>query len=263
MQSNDGHNSPRIDLKAIDLLDKANEFAWTLKILSFMLFLDSVLCFATGFNLWTYPWAQFQWLTMLGKIIVVVLSYAIIASAVVPLADACVGWVTVQIYYSLPYFLFAKKEQREPPRHYVRPYQLLEHADTNQDDYALARYKEHESTVDRAISERFQLGRAAFRTLFFLILNLVVSSPEHPSTIFEARTFVSAEAYVVCYLGAGLLLFYLCCLSWFRYSKASGWVEYAPLYRELEKKREEERERHRKLTRGMYSGRKFSDDELC
>jgi hypothetical protein len=106
MQSNDIHNSPRIDLKAIDLLDKANEFAWTLKRLSFMLFLDSVLCFATGFNLWTYPWTQFQWLTMLGKIIVVVLSYAIIASAVVPLVDAFFGSVIKEIYILLPYSFF-------------------------------------------------------------------------------------------------------------------------------------------------------------
>jgi hypothetical protein len=143
----------------------------------------------------------------------------------------------------------------------VRSYQLLEHADIKQDNYALARYKEYESTLDRANSENFQLGRAAFRTLFFLVFNLVVSTPEHPATVFEARVFIPTEAYVVCYLGVALVLFYLCCHSWFRYSKASGWVEYAPLYQEIEKKREEERERQRKLTRGMYSGRKFSDDD--
>jgi len=261
MQPNDGHSSPRVDLKAIDLLDKANEFAWTLKILSFMLFLDSVLCFATGYNLWTYPWVQFQWLTMLGKIIVIVLSYAVMASAVVPLADACVGWVTVQIYYTLPTLIFSKDESRRRWRNKVTPYELLEHADMNRDNYALARYKEYESAIDKIYSEKFQLGRAAFRTLFFLVANLAVSTPDHPVTIFEARAFVSTKAYVVCYLGVALVLFYLCCHSWFRYSKASGWVEYAPLYRELEKKREEELERHRKLTQGMYSGRKFDDDE--
>jgi hypothetical protein len=154
-----------------------------------------------------------------------------------------------------------KREPFEAPRNHVRSYQLLEHADIKQDNYALARYKEYESTLDRANSENFQLGRAAFRTLFFLVFNLVVSTPEHPATVFEARVFIPTEAYVVCYLGVALVLFYLCCHSWFRYSKASGWVEYAPLYQEIEKKREEERERQRKLTRGMYSGRKFSDDD--
>jgi hypothetical protein len=247
ISANNKDTPKSLDLKALSLLEKANEFQWTVQILSVALFIDSTLCVLTGKNILTYPWEQFQWPRMLGSIIVAALAYSVLASLLLPLAEACVGQIIRIIYYHYLSSFFFDSDSYKRSKNQVYYWELQEHADENQSGYALARYKEWEASAKKSNEEIFTLGRISFRALALLLANIYYSTSEHPSTIFTLAGHLNFDAFIVSIVSAVLILFGLGCRAWCRPGYPTNWVSYAPLYNQIEEKRRIELERQREL----------------
>lgn len=259
LSTNNKDASKTLDIKALSLLEKANEFQWTIQILSVALFVDSTLCVFAGKNILTYPWEKFQWPRMLGAIIVTALAYSVLASLVLPVAEALVGQFIRTIYYSFLSSLFSDSDSYKRHKNKVYFWELHEHADESQSTYALARYKEWEASAKKINDEIFQLGRISFRALALLLANIYYSTAEHPSTIFTLATHVNSDAFIVFISFAILILFGLGCRSWCRSGFPTNWVTYAPLYNQIEEKRRAELERQRELSEKFTRREKITE----
>lgn len=236
------------DTTALGLLEKVGQFQWMLQILSAALFLDCVLMVTQRQNLLSYPWESLSWSASIGALIVGGVAYSILIAAVLPVLGTLTAQLVRTAYIYLPWLHVNIERAYRRERNQVWSWELLEYADRLQSDYILARYKEYEDVARRADAEASRLGQAAFNTMLLLILNAYLSDAAASSTIFRVTDFVDIDTFVVGLVLSIGALACLSCISWCRIFRPSGWISYAPLYNEIEKKREEERRRMRDLS---------------
>ena len=185
---------------------------------------------------------------MLGAAVVTALAYSVLASLVLPVAEAFIGQIARIVYYQFLSPFIPDNDSYKRPKDKVFSWELQKHADNTQSSYALARYKEWETSARKSNEDTFELGRMAFRALVLLLVNIYLSSPGHPSTIFTLANLISSDAFTASLICAALVLFGLVCRSWCRPRFSTNWVTYAPLYNQIEEKRRAELERMRELS---------------
>lgn len=235
------------DFAFLGLLEKVSQFQWMLKILSAALFLDCALMIAKRRNLLTYPWEELSWSASIGALIVGGVAYSILIAAVLPFLGNLTALLVRTAYIYIPGLSSNNYDEYRRHRHAVTPWELLEHADRLQSDYILAKYTHYQEIASRAKTEASRLGQESFNALFLLILNCYLTSAGVKPTLWQLTDLVDIDTYVVGLLLAIATLVWLACISWCRIFSPSGWITYAPLYDEIERKRDDERRRMRDL----------------
>jgi len=235
------------DFAILGLLEKAGQFQWMLKILTAALFLDCALMVTKGENILSYPWENLSWSASIGALIVGGVVFSLLIAAVLPVLGGAAAWLVRTAYIYIPLLRPHSDTDYRRGRHQVMPGELLEHADRLQSDYILAKYREHEENARRARAESGRLGQESFNTLLFLLMNLYLTSTTVQSTIWRLTRGLEADLFAVSMLLMTVALMSLACISWCGIFRNDDWITYAPLYDQIEKKREEERRRMRDL----------------
>lgn len=235
------------DFALLGLLEKVSQFQWMLKLLSGALFLDCALMIAKRQNLLSYPWEDLSWSASIGPLIVGAVAYSMLIAAVLPVLGYFTAKMVRTAYIYLPVLHRNNDDEYRRDRHAVRPWELLEHADRLQSDYILSKYAHYSEIVTQAEAEASRLGKESFNALFLLILNCYLANAIAQSTIWQLTESVDTDTQAFGLLIAIGTLASLACISWCRIFAPSGWITYAPLYDEIERKREDERRRMRDL----------------
>ncbi|WP_028101747.1 hypothetical protein [Pseudoduganella violaceinigra] len=245
--SNNGIGRTPPDAKVLGLLEKAGEFKWMLAIAATTLYVDCALMVHAHKNLLTLDWPKFNWTAALGTLAVAALFFSILISAVLPFLEFFFANAVRLAYYQWIWTPDSDQVGRLwRPRNMVKYHELKEHADRTQSQYVLAKCKEWDEKNRKSAEEAAQLGSVAFRALWFLIANLILSLKYGPAAIFSLAGSMESDALRATILAVAGILCWISCVSWCRDPKPDKWIAYAPLYDELHAAEERQREAYEK-----------------
>lgn len=224
------------------LIEKAQELRWTLQLAAAVLFADLVLAWRTGKGIAHWSAETDVLLANSGFLLVSALGFGVLMSIVMPLVAEFfrqVGWWLL-IEMPLPDWMRVQQDYRRPVGA-VLPGELRAYACRNNDRALLEMVSAHEEKRRKSIAEQLTAGQITFAVL---VLGIVDFFPrllgfeastlliEVPATFGPVGTHALVLAFVLGLLGLRL--------AWYTASPPS-WIDYPPLYEELEKKRRERR----------------------
>jgi len=219
------------DLSGLALIERASEFKWMAQLITFALFLDCSLMVAREKNLLSFPWGQTAWSSEIGAIITTFAIFSLTLSAVIPLIEIFLVWITFQINIFLIPYIRTEDRHRESSYGYVSTWELRRTADEEKCNYLLAKCKEAEQSSEKSIDETNRMGSIVFKFLCILTMNLYISSDAVPSTINVLTKNVKPDNFTamvaICYLVLG----WFCIKTWTMDRYPSTKVFYEPLYR--------------------------------
>ena len=223
------------------VIEKAGDISLVAQILALALFLETLLLVFKHKSLLTFAWHDVNWSAEVGEIIVSGLMYALVLSVVLPLIEVIM--TVVCTWYPLQKILetYEEKDAQRRPRGCVRDYELKEKADAEQSTYLLEKYNQavqRAQNVERRIKN---LGTGALRVMAMLGLNIYFSTPEVTSTVMRARTVWPANNVDFAIAVLFIVLFWMCVRSWRRPPFPDVWINYQPLFEEIERKHQEQR----------------------
>jgi hypothetical protein len=192
-------------------------------------------------RLLTFPWQDVNWSAEVGEIIVAGLMYALLLSVVLPLIEIVMtiffNWYPIQKFLDN----YEDKYANGRPSGCVRDYELQAKADEEQSAYLLEKCSQARQRVQDIERRITNVGTGALRVMVTLGLNIYVSTPEVMSTVMRSKTIWPANNVDLALALLFIVLLGQCVRSWRRDPYPSVWVNYPPLYDEIERERKEKR----------------------
>lgn len=237
-------NQPKPSLPSgLSLIEKAQELRWTLQLATAVLFADLVLVWRTGKGVAHWSIQADLLLSNSGFLLVSILGFGILMSIVVPLAAELfrrMGW---QLLISIPWpnWMQTERDYRRPVGG-VRPSELRDYAYKKDDRTLLDIVTAHQEKEQKTIAENLSAGQMVFGVLalgladyFPGILGIHAATllREIPATFNSVGELAMAVAFLMALVAIKA--------TWFSMD-ALDWIDYPPLYEEIERARREQRE---------------------
>jgi hypothetical protein len=239
MDSNANQPKPTLS-SGLSLIEKAQELRWTLQLATAVLFADLVLVWRTGKGLAHWSIQADVLLANSGFVLVSILFFGILMSIVIPLAAEffrSVGW---WLLTSIPWPSWMQTDRDySRPVGGVSPSELRDYAYKNDDRFLLDIVAAHKDKEKKSISENLAAGQIVFGVLALGLANYfpsvlgihaVTLLREVPATFNSVGELAIAVAFLLALLAIKT--------TWFSID-ALDWIEYPPLYGEIESARRE------------------------
>jgi len=232
-------NQPKPSLPSgLSLIEKAQELRWTLQLATAVLFADLVLAWRTGKGVAHWSVQTDQLFANSGLLLVSVLGFGILMSIVMPLVAELFRQLGWQLLIAIPWPRWMQNERDDRrPAGGVLPSELRNHAYKKNDRALLDIVTAHQEREKKSIAKNLAAGQMAFSVLtlgvfdyFPRLLNIQAVTLLNEIPVIFGRT---AELALVAALMLALAAIKV---SWFSV-EALKWIDYPPLYDELEKVR--------------------------
>lgn len=236
-------NEPKPSLPSgLSLIEKAQELRWTLQLATAVLFADLILAWRTGTGIVHWSIQADHLLANSGFLLVSVLGYGVLMSIVMPLAAEIFRQLGWQLLIAIPWPRWMQKERDySRPRGGVLPSELREYAYKAEDRTLLDIVAAHQEREQKSISENLAAGQMVFS---FLVLGLFNYFPGiigiRAVTLLNEVPTTFGQVGELAIVGALLIAILAMKAMWFSV-EPMRWIDYPPLYEELEKARREQR----------------------
>lgn len=235
-------NPQKISLSAgLSLIEKAQELRWTIELATAVLFADLVLAWRTGQGIVHWSIQADQLLANTGFVLVSVLAYGVLKSAVVPLAAEFFRnllWLLL-VSFPWPQWLRTKRDNSRPVGG-VLPSELQDYAYKKNDPALLAIYSAHQKKKTAEVANELSAGQSVFGVLTLGFANYFPSwLGVNGITLLRefSTTFTSvSESALWIALCFGLVAIKM---TWFSPSELD-WIHYPPLYEEIQRRRRQQ-----------------------
>jgi uncharacterized membrane protein (DUF485 family) len=232
----DGAN-PAPELNVFSLIEKASEFQWMISVTTFALFVESALLIVKKKNFLTFSWKDVVLSDEVGHIIVGAIIFTICMSTIISVIEGIFNSLALQIELIMsPYIV---QPSRSVPVGSVSTRQLRRRADEEQSDYLLSKCITAEELSKKNIKNSIKLGSRVFKFVVMLSTNLWISSESNSSSIHILTQFLGQDYYRMLICIVYMISAWICYKSWTVDYYPTVWVEYVPLYKEIEKKKKE------------------------
>jgi hypothetical protein len=229
-------------IQVLSLIEKASEFQWMLQMISFALFVDSVMVLAGKSNFLNWPWRDFNWTSQISAVVIACIVFIASMACLIPILEGIFSWVIRLAYIYSPFFTIKADDYRRSDG-MVRAYELQDQADEEQSDYLLAKVKEVEEKRKNANEEARKLGSIAFKTATLLFVNLfLIGSESLQTTPQYFLTFIQPDKSFTIIIANFIGLGALCVTSWCRDYYPSTWIRYVPLYQKIVQEKERKKQ---------------------
>ncbi|WP_026641007.1 hypothetical protein [Bordetella petrii] len=239
MDPNPGPFKPALP-SGLSLIERAQELKWTLQLAAAVLFADLVLAWRTGQGLARWSIQADQLLANSGFLLVAVLAFAVLMSIVIPLVAEFfrqLGWLVLT---SVPWpgWMRTTPDFRRPAGG-VLPGELRDHAYRTGDRSLLEMVDAHWRRVKQEHADRLAAGQMVFAVLVLGIVNYFPGLlGVQADTLLRDVPAVFGEPGGLALCLALLLALAAIKLTWFT-DHQHEWIDYPPLYHDLENKRRE------------------------
>ncbi|ASJ24279.1 hypothetical protein [Laribacter hongkongensis] len=241
MDSGSNQSKPSLP-SGLSLIEKAQELKWTLQLATAVLFADLLLAWRTGTGIVHWTIQVDHLLANSGFLLVSVLAYGVLMSIIIPLAGEFVRQLAWDLLIAIPWPRWMQNERDDRrPVGTVLPSELKNHAYQKGDRTLLDIVASHQDLERKSIIESLAAGQIVFSVLVIGFFNYFPGLLGiHAVTLLNEveATFDRAGEFAI----AGALLLGLLAMKamWFSV-KSLRWIDYPPLYEELEKARREQR----------------------
>lgn len=240
MDSNSNQPKPSLQ-SSLSLIEKAQELRWTLQLATAVLFADLLLAWRTGTGILHWSIQTDHLLANSGFLLVSVLGYGVLMSVVIPLIGESVRRLVWDLLIAIPWprWMQNERDYRRPVGG-VLPSELKKYAYQKDDRALLDIVASHQELERKSIVESLAAGQIVFSVLLVGFLNyfpglLGIQAPtllnEMKATFGHAGEFAIAGALICGFLAMKVM--------WFSV-EPMRWIDYPPLYEELEKARKEQ-----------------------
>lgn len=239
---NPSSNQPKPSLPpGLSLIEKAQELRWTLQLATAVLFADLVLVWRTGNGVAHWSIQADLLLANSGFVLVAVLAFGILMSVVMPLAAELFRQLGWQLLIGIPWPSWMQQTERDyrRPAGCVLPGELRDYAYKKDDHALLDIVTAHQERERKTIAENISAGQMVFAVLalgltdYFPGLFGIHSATllrEIPATFNSVGELAMAVAFLMALVAIKA--------TWFS-KDALNWIDYPPLYDEIERARRE------------------------
>lgn len=234
-------NRPKPSLPSgLSLIEKAQELRWTLQLGTAILFADLVLVWRTGMGIAHWSIQADHLLENSGFLLVSILGYGVLMSVVMPLTGEFIRRLVWELLIVIPWprWLQTERDYRRPAG-CVLPSELLDYAYQKDDRALLDIVVAHREREKKSIVESLAAGQMVFSVLALGFLNYFPGMlGVHAMTLLNQVPTTFGRVGELAIFGALLIGILAIKAMWFSVEPMT-WIDYPPLYDDLEKARRE------------------------
>ncbi|EOI7345666.1 hypothetical protein OZ811_000489 [Yersinia enterocolitica] len=228
MHENDKRNINNVTTTMLQGLNYLWEWRWSLKAISFVLFIDSVLIFFNGNGFLSISLNPFDLFGKAGFWVVAIVSCSLIFSIFLP---ALFWSIQLAIISFAPKLI--NPEIKAQKCGYVSSSELRDYAIINHNEFLLKICDEYDRLHLKVKEERREIANLLASVLFLCVVNYFISSPQYLSLIENLIGFLGVWGKTI--IGLTVLIFSAMLYSlWFVEWPDDG-IKYPPLWNEKNK----------------------------
>lgn len=164
--------------KGFELLDRAWNANWALRLVCVVLFLDTAMMLRTDRGLWQWSPGDIALLSDVGWVALVIVIFSLAVALVIPAVLIPLRQIGVQLVYWFSSLAPAERfgqSRYQRPLGYVPVHALRDLALREKDEFLYRLYEEHVQSQDAANAFRRQVGELTAAAMLMSLLDWIVS----------------------------------------------------------------------------------------